>query len=137
MRPPYAYRKGGSLKPRTPRANPEAQAQKSVKEFLVFCLPAEIQWSATLNGVRLTPQTLMKAKASGLRKGPLDIVLVWSGWHGHTKWVEMKSDVGRLTDEQKLWIAAVGPEHCAVCRTVDDVAAALTGWGVQLRTMPW
>lgn len=133
---PYAYRRAGSLKPKAVRANPEAIAQKSVKEFLVFCLPPEVKWSATLNGVRLTPQTLAKAKASGLRKGPLDIVLVWSGWRGHSKWIEMKSDVGRLTVEQKEWIAAVGLEHCAVCRTVDDVAAALTGWGVTLRAMP-
>lgn len=137
MTPPiYAYRKG----PRTarkPRTEPELRAQKSVKEFLVLCLPPDVMWSATLNGVRLTPQTLAKAKASGLRRGPLDLVFAWRGWGGVSKWIEMKSETGSLTAEQKDWIRAVGPEHCAVCRSVNDVAEALTHWGVVLRAMPW
>ena len=39
MRPPYAYRKSGSLKPRTVRSNPEHKLQVDVVRYLTYVLP--------------------------------------------------------------------------------------------------
>lgn len=47
--------------------------------------------------------------------------------------VELKRDVraAKTTPEQDTWLAAWG-SHGALCRTLDEVRAALRGWGVTL-----
>lgn len=72
---------------------------------------------------------MAKAKAMGLIKGSADFVFVWPNGGG---WIELKTDSGRLTPEQKTfreWCKAAGSHH-ATCRTLEEVEAKLIEWGV-------
>lgn len=135
--PPYAYKRGPSRGKRPPNPESEDAIQASVIDYLDICLPPEVMMSATLNGIRLTPAMISKAKKQGLKRGPLDLAFVAEEWDGRTKWVEMKTATGTLTVEQRGWIKRVGVKNCAVCRSLDEVVTALVGWGVQLKAHPF
>lgn len=119
--------------PRAPRTNPEHALQVTVKQYFVMCLPSDVEWSSTLNGVYLGPSQRSKMKASGLRPGPLDIFLIHNR---RTYWLELKSDVGRLSEDQKRFISRLHPDSYAVCRTLDEVVTFLQRIGVKLRALP-
>lgn len=71
---------------------------------------------------------MAKAKALGLIKGSADLVFVWAGGGG---WIEMKTETGSLTPEQRdfrLWCENSGVHH-AVCRSVAEVEERLREWG--------
>lgn len=107
--------------------NPEARLQKSVVEYLTFALPPDILWTATLNGIPMTMNARNKAKAQGLRPGIADIVLVIPG--RGARMLELKSDAGRLSAEQKDWAAAMR-SWWVTARDLETVEAALRGWGI-------
>lgn len=142
----FAYRKGPSTK--APRTNPEHALQVAVKQFLVMCLPDGVEWTSSLSGAFLGPSQRAKMKASGLRPGFPDLVFIINR---RTFWIELKAPLtvtprnpGRLgtlddpglSDDQKRVLGAMHPDAWAVCRSLDDVAAALTRWGVILRGRP-
>lgn len=131
---PYAFKRPGSLKPKTTRETPEAHLQSAVVKFLNLALPSDIFWWPSFAGGRRSMRAQADAKAMGMRRGEPDLKFVLPD--DRTVWIELKSDVGVLTVEQKAFGRA-HPKVFAVCRTVNDVAAALTGWGVTLRAMPW
>src|SRR5687767_3288367 len=71
---------------------------------------------------------MAKAKAMGLIKGSADFVFVWPNGGG---WIELKTDEGRLTPEQKAfreWCKDTGAHH-ALCRSVAEVEEKLFEWG--------
>lgn len=126
-------------KPRKRRAQPEANLQRAVVQYLELALPPEagVWWSSTLNGVRLTtPKARKDAKAQGLRPGLYDFVFIplRGPDAGQGFFLELKSDDGRLTPEQTtlmnvLWPAGRG----ASARSVEQVCAALVAFGFPLR----
>lgn len=118
----------------TRRAQPELSLQIAVKRFLVLALPPAVEWTSSLAGAHLGHAQRAKAKASGLRPGWPDLQFLIDG---QTKFIELKTDTGRLSDDQKRIHAAMAPGTVAVCRSLDEVAAALTGWGVRLRARPF
>jgi hypothetical protein len=72
---------------------------------------------------------MAKAKAMGLIKGSADLVFVWAGGGG---WIELKTETGSLTKEQREfrdWCIATGCNH-ALCRSVEEVQRVLAEWGV-------
>jgi hypothetical protein len=124
-------------------AAPEQALQVKVHRFLKERMPDGSFYIASLSGVKLTPMTRMKAKAAGgLRAG-------WPDWSflcadGITRFVELKRpDVkgqarGAMSAEQKAFQAQCAPFGIyAVCRSVDEVEAALIGWGVRLKPNPF
>lgn len=131
MTPYRAYSR--TTAPKQPRANPELALQIGVAKFLRLALLPGMLWSSTLNGAFLGPSQRSKMKASGMNPGPLDIVLVWRGWEGRSRWIELKAGANSLTPDQRDWIEAVGAEFCAVCYSIDDVKAALERWGAPMR----
>lgn len=75
---------------------------------------------------------MAKARAMGLIKGSSDFVFVWDGGGG---WIEMKTETGSLTKEQREfrdWVEATGGNH-ALCRSVEEVETVLTQWGVLVK----
>lgn len=122
------------------RANPEAKLQASVREYLMICLPEPpapggVLWTASLTGVFLSPAARSRAKAMGVRPGFPDLSFVFPD--GGTRYIELKSEVGSLSAEQREFRDFTRPHGVwAVCRSVDEVAAALRGWGAPLRERP-
>lgn len=116
------------------QAQPELSLQIAVKRFLLLALPPQVEWTASLAGVHLGHTQRAKAKASGLRPGFPDLMFIIDG---EVKFIEMKTATGRLSDEQKQIHAALAPGSVAVCRSLDEVATTLTGWGVRLRARPF
>lgn len=127
--PVFSFKRGPASA-RKPRSNPEHALQVSVKQFLILALPPQIEWTSSLAGAHLGPAQRSKMKASGLRPGFPDLVFII---RRRAYWIELKSDVGVLSADQRRVLDALHPESWAVCRSVDDVAAALTKWGVELR----
>lgn len=138
---PYHYRRGPPRARKT-RAEPELALQVSVKQFLVMCLPDDVEWTSSLAGAHLGPSQRAKMKASGLRPGFPDFVFII---RRRAFWIELKapSDVvsdrrGTIRDpdlsgDQARVLGALHPDSWAICRTVEDVVGALTRWGVTLR----
>lgn len=124
---PYAYKRGPR---RTPRQNPELALQIAVARFLSLALPTDVEWTASLSGAHLGPAQRSKMKASGLRPGFPDLMMIF---RRRTYYIELKAEKGVLSSDQKRVLAALHPDCWAVCRSLDEVVAALTRWGVPLR----
>jgi hypothetical protein len=123
---------------RAPRknANPEHKLQVQVRQYLMTALPPSIEWTANAAGVRVSIHAAKKMKAAGVRRGWPDIQFLFPD--GVTRFVELKTPTGSLRPEQRDFrdrCLNIRPpvDIWALCRSVEDVAAALAGWGVELR----
>lgn len=118
-------------------AHPEDDLQEAVVRFLDVSLPpqAGIMWSAVMNGVHVTATARRRLKCLGLRPGVPDLVFIpVSGpLVGGVYFVELKSDTGRPTIEQKKIVEALGPDRACFARSVVEVQDALLRWGLPLR----
>ncbi len=73
------------------------------------------------------------AKSMGLLPGIPDLVII--GPLCAAYWIELKTDAGKLSAEQeavRLWMVGNGVPH-AICRSVDQVRAALDAWNIPTR----
>lgn len=129
------------------RDNPEARLQISVKEYLTWCLPASVEWTANAAGVTLgaTKTARMrqgsKSKAMGVRRGWPDLQFLMPD--GVTRYIELKVGTG-LSPEQRefrdrCYAAETLTGVCiwALCRSLEDVEATLRAWGVELKAHPF
>lgn len=110
----------------------EDAIQAAIVRFLDVALPPDSYLCAIPNGFNKTKAGRGIAKATGLRAGAPDlIVLIRGAFHG----IEVKTAKGRLQDTQKAAADAITKAGggYAVVRSVDDVAAYLAGCGVVLR----
>lgn len=130
--------------PKRKNDNPEERVQMAMVEYLDLALPpgCGVFWSATLNGIRVSAHLRAKLRAMGVRPGVFDLVFVvlWDVGDlraGDTYWIEVKSATGQPTPEQKVIMAALWPKgRGAYARSVEQLAAALSAWGVPLRAYP-
>jgi hypothetical protein len=86
-------------------------------------------WTHVANESKRHRITALVLKAMGLISGALDFFFIGSHNSGL---IELKSSTGRLSENQKLYIAwalSLGVPH-AVCRTVDEVRDTLIAWGL-------
>lgn len=117
------------------RAAPEATLQITVKQYLVYCLPAGILWTASLTGTNLSIRAATKAKAMGVRRGWPDFSFLFPD--GVTRFIELKAGAS-LSPEQREFRDHANPHGIwAVCRSVEEVAAALRGWGAVMKDHPF
>lgn len=123
---------------RAPRknANPEHKLQVQVRQYLMTALPPSIEWTANAAGVRVSIHAAKKMKAAGVRRGWPDLQFLFPD--GVTRFVELKTPTGSLSPEQRDFrdrCLRIRPpvDIWALARSVEDVAAALAGWGVELR----
>jgi len=118
------------------KAGPEAMLQAAVAEWLQIVAPwgsprAPFLWFSIPNESKRSQVQAMVLKAMGLRPGAPDLVFVWSGG---VAFVELKAGRNRQTSSQWVFEQAcdtIGVPY-RVCRSLDQVADALTEWGVGL-----
>jgi hypothetical protein len=110
----------------------EERFQVETALFFDFCLPDACWWCHVPNGGHRHMLVGASLKRQGTRAGTPDNLIIWQG---RAYWIELKSRTGTLRASQKTTIpdieAAGSP--VAVARTLEDIAAALTAWGIPLR----
>lgn len=116
------------------RRHPEQSFHRQVCEFLAVALRPPT-WFTTFpagGGGRLRGAFL---KASGLRPGVPDLLVLDAG---HLLGLELKAGKGRLSPAQSSCHAALkaAGAEIAVCRSLDEVVAALDRCGVTLHARP-
>jgi hypothetical protein len=103
-----------------------------IVNYLRAVLPDALVWHPANGGYR-NKSDAARFKRMGVIPGIPDLIL-WTG-EGRTFGLEIKTDVGRLSKEQKAiheWMKRSGLQ-VAVVRSIDDVRAALAAWGVETR----
>lgn len=111
----------------------EHSIQTEIIEFLDRVLPSSCYAFAVPNGGKRNAVTGAILKREGVKAGVADIVILRNP--GQCALIEVKTVAGSLSNSQKDfrdWCAANGFPF-AVVRSVGDVQAALTDWGVPLR----
>jgi len=108
----------------------EAALHRTVAQYLDLALPANCVWSTVGHGgFPLPVRTAARLKASGLKAGVPDLMLIFGG---KPYFIEIKTPLGKLSRSQQEMHArlrAAGAQ-VAVCRSVEEVRDALKGWGI-------
>jgi hypothetical protein len=112
----------------------EEKLQIAVVEYMRIVLdPKRYKVVSIRNEGKRSAREGALAKAMGLEPGITDLVII--GPLGASWWIEMKTESGKLSDEQaeiRAWMAANGVPH-ALCRSIDDVRVALAAWNIPTR----
>lgn len=121
-------------KPKTRRRQPERSVQLVVAELLDRCLPPGYRWMHVPNvsGTRTKGEN-KRLKAEGVKAGAADVLVLTPA--GRFIWIELKSADGQLSAAQRGWrdwCQSIGAPW-ALCRSAEDVVAALQDAGVTLR----
>jgi hypothetical protein len=124
-----------SAKPRRSRRDghdSEERFQRETALFFDFVLPTDAWWSHFPNGGHRHMLVGASLKRQGTQAGAPDNLIIWQG---KAHWVELKSRYGTLRASQQTTIPAIeaAGSPVAVARTLEDVEAALTAWGIPLR----
>ena len=129
-RPVFAYRPapGSRAKRGRPNDNPEERLQVQVLEYLRFALPKTYRFTFSGAGVKTSAFIAEKLKRLGVEKGWPDLTIK-NRRTGACRWIELKSERGRLTPEQAEFVNEA-PAVTAVCRSVEEVEDALKAWGI-------
>jgi hypothetical protein len=114
------------------RAQPEEQLQVAVCKYLRHALEGNSMFFAVPNGGLRSRTEAIRFKATGTIPGIPDICVVNDG---RLIGIELKAPKGRVSDAQlycheRLRRARV---PVTICRSIDDVIAALTAAGVPLK----
>jgi hypothetical protein len=112
--------------------NAEARIQAAVVAYIRTVAPGVLVFHVANGGLR-TPREAARLKWQGVVAGVPDLVIVAPG--GRTRFLEIKTETGRLSKEQIDMfdrLAAFGTEPL-VCRGIDDARRALAAWGIATR----
>jgi len=111
----------------------ETQIQMDVVKWLGLVLPSGSIFHHSPNESLAKPQFRIKQARMGLRKGwcDLEIFCQRTWFHQDVRWgpifIELKSEKGRLSPEQKQVLAMLDEAGChtSVCRSVGEVTKFL------------
>lgn len=121
-----------SAREQRPGYDLEDPFQIEAAAMLDVILPDDCVWCHIPNGGKRPRKTAGLLKKMGQKAGMPDNLILW---RGRPYWVELKARKGVLKDSQKEMIprleAAGSP--VAVARTLSDIVACLTGWGIPLK----
>lgn len=111
------------------RQYPEDSLQQAVVQYIRLQYPHVLAFHVP-NGGKRGKWEASRLKKQGVLAGVSDILIFWLGGHGA---IELKAGRNTTTPQQDYfgdrWEWAGG--HYKVCRSVDEVAAALKDWGVK------
>lgn len=108
----------------------EHKIQVALLDYLSIAGRHDLYWFAIPNQSNRHIMNATKMKAEGVRSGIPDLCFMLE--NGRVAWLEMKTQVGRLSDTQKAFrdrALALG-HFWAMARSVDDAIPHLTEWGV-------
>jgi len=108
----------------------EHKIQTALMDYLMFAGRKDLFWFAIPNQSNRHIHNAAKMKAEGVRSGIPDLCFMLD--QGRVAWLEMKTQIGRLSDTQKAFrdrAQALG-HHWAMARSVDEAIPHLTAWGV-------
>lgn len=114
----------------------EHQLQVQVAQYLDSALPTRGCWWTSIDSAGRGAIAGARMKRRGVKRGTADIMVVsdhcrpWA-----TIWIELKSETGRLTPEQKVFRDCVeqAGHLYMVARSVETVAIMLVAAGLKLR----
>jgi hypothetical protein len=100
--------------------------------FFDLCLPVDAWWCHVPNGGKRAMTTARRLKAMGTKAGAPDNLIIYQG---RAYWIELKARYGNLAESQLVAIPLIesAGSPVAIARTLDDIAAALSSWGIPLR----
>ena len=89
------------------------QSAKHPQLTMMFAIP---------NGGQRNIVTATKLKAEEVKSGVPDIFLAYPSSHSHGLFIEMKSAKGKVSENQREWIAGLSAHGymCAVCYSFDE-----------------
>lgn len=110
----------------------EDALQRAVVDVLRVALPADAMVFAVPNGGWRNKTEAARLKGLGVVPGVADLVVLWGGG---AILIELKTKSGRQSPAQRAWATKAEACGCSyhLCRSVDDVVAALRGHGMHLR----
>lgn len=111
---------------------PEEALQRAITDYLDASLPSSAWWCAIPNGGGRSKAEAGILKATGVKAGAPDLIIVWDGiFFG----IELKAPSGRLSDNQKAacdMIVRAGGFY-TVIRSLDELEVYLIAQGVPMR----
>lgn len=110
----------------------EDAVQAAVIGYIRRCVPLAMVWS-TPNEGRRTVAERGRLLRLGLLAGVADLTVLLPG--PMVIFLECKSPTGRVSEAQDAFAAGVTARgaHWACVRSIEDVRAALAGWGIATR----
>lgn len=100
----------------------EIQIQATIVQWLQRCVRCRV--AAIPNGMKVSMSVARRAKREGMSAGAPDLVVAYCHeGEARTLWIEVKTRIGRLSEEQQRWredLQAMGHDHL-VARSLDDV----------------
>ena len=111
----------------TRRRTPEDALQRSIVDLLRK-VPVRALWFHVPNGGHRNKRTAARLKSLGVRRGVPDLVFV--GFDGVARFMELKAAKGSLKGEQKAWRDACATMNVSfvVVKTLDEAVAHLQRW---------
>jgi hypothetical protein len=114
--------------PKKAKGPSEHVIQSRLVDYLKFALRDGLDFRAIPNGGKRSRSTAIKLKAEGVKAGSPDTFALLP--QGRTGWLELKTDIGRLSDEQKQFRdKALALGHLwRMARSVREALEILTEW---------
>ena len=120
--------------PRPRDGNAEAKRQAGIVEYIRTVAPSVFIFHIPNGGLR-TKAEAARLKWMGTVPGIPDLALVLPG--GQIRFIEVKTDTGRLSAEQvtiHAWLVSIG-NPAAICTSIDDTRNALKHWGIPTKEL--
>ena len=111
----------------------EASLHRAVSDFLRWAVSPCVWWTTfPLGGGGMVRGA--QIKAAGARNGTPDMLFVHLG---RAYWIELKTKTGRVSPAQQECHAGLkqAGAEVAICRSIEDVEAALLRWSIPLRAV--
>jgi len=109
----------------------ERQLQSAVADWLALALPPDAFFSSIGHGGGGKVRGAL-LKRTGLKAGVPDLLVIADG---RARFIELKTAKGRLSPAQREAHDALvrAGALVAVCRSIEDVAAQISAWGIPTR----
>ena len=116
----------------TQRQHDEDKIQRSIIDYIEAVIPHALVF-AIPNAARRSWRGRATNAVSGLKRGAPDLCVCLSG--GEVLWIEVKSDNGRLSQDQLAFAGKLRAlkHNYILARSIDDVRISLLKLGIETR----